>query len=242
VRCLRHGSTSFGQCPCNVSGGKGGHSFSEQQSADALRGQEFGLTRQQLGLQNSVLGGVNSQLQSLIANGGMSPGQQAALTSLATNNLPAQYRGIQGQITNQLTARGISGGQFGSGSGDIARNFGSLFSAQAGQQQQALSNIQLAKQQQLMQALGMQMGVAGGYSGNVNAFNSGTIGALGSGVTAANNADIASTSWMGPVFGALGAVGGGFANRGGGVNLAGSSLNPNPAASWSVFSPGSGII
>jgi len=215
---------------------KGGHSSSEQQQADKLRTQEFELTQQQLGLQNQVLGGVSSQLNQIIQSGGMSPQQQAALTSLAMNNLPAQYAGLQGQISNQLTARGISGGQFGAGSGDIARQFGALGAMEAGQQQQALSNIQIQKQQQLMQALGMSLGVAGAYGGNVGTFNSGTIGALGAGVNAAQNADTASTSWMGPVFGALGSLGGGFLGRPAAPNLSGVSMGGsagiNPSA-WS---------
>lgn len=213
MQCLRHKSRVFGQCACGVSGGKGGHSFNEQQQADKLRQQEFDLTKQQLGLQNNVLGGVDTQLQSLINAGGMSPQQQAAMTSIALNDIPQQFGGVQGQIANQLTARGISGGQFGAGSGDIARQFGALGAMEAGQQQSALSNIQLQKAQQLQQALGMRLGVAGAYGGNVGTFNSGTIGTLGASVGAANNADQAQTSWMGPVFGALGSIGGGFAGR-----------------------------
>jgi len=48
------------------------------------------------------------------------------MTSLVMNNIPAQFRGIQGNINNQLVARGITGGQSGAGSGDVARQFGQL--------------------------------------------------------------------------------------------------------------------
>lgn len=201
-RYIREGRT--------VSGGKGGHSSDEQKAADALRQQELDLSKQQLGLQQQQISGVNSILDPLIAQGGMSKEQQAALTSQLMNNIPQQFRGIQGQISNQLAARGISGGQF-AGSGDIARQFGGLGAMEAGLQQSGIENIQQQKAQQLFSALGAKMGVAGMYGQNTGLFNQGALGALGSGVTAANNADQAATSWMGPVFGALGSIGGGLA-------------------------------
>jgi len=197
-----------------VSGGKGGHSFNEQQQADKLRQQELDLSKQQLGLQQQQIGGINAVLDPLIAQGGMSKDQQAALTSQLMNNIPQQFRGIQGQITNQLAARGISGGQF-AGSGDIARQFGGLGAMEAGLQQSGLENIQNQKAQQLFQALGTKAGIAGLYGQNTSLFNQGAIGTLGASVGAANNADQAQTSWMGPVFGGLGAIGGGAFGKGG---------------------------
>lgn len=191
-RYLREGRT--------VSGGKGGHSSAEQSNADQVRQQQFNLMQQQMQ-------SVNSVLNPLIANGGMMPAQQQALTAIALNDIPQQFQGVAGNINNQLVARGITGGQM-AGSGDIARNFAGLGAMEAGLQQNAMSNIQLQKQQQLMSAIGMQAGMAG-------MFNQGGLSALGSGVTAANNADQASTSWMGPVFGALGSIGGAALGKGG---------------------------
>ena len=176
-----------------VSGGKGDHSSREQSNADAIRQQQFDLMQQQLS-------GVNSILDPIISAGGMLPSQQSALTSIALNDIPQQFQGVQGNINNQLVARGITGGNM-AGSGDVARDFGRLGAMEAGLQQNALSNIQLQKQQQLMQALGVKTGLTG-------MFNSGGLSALNSGVTAANNADQAQTSFWGSMFGALGSLGG----------------------------------
>lgn len=187
---------------------KGDNSKAEQAAADAQRAQQNQLMQQQLQMQMQQLQGVNSVLDPIIQAGGMSPGQESALTSLAINQLPQDFRQTQGAINQSLVARGISGGAGGAGSGDIARNFGQLGAMEDYMKGTALSNIQVQKQQQLMQALGAKMGVAGMFGQNTGLFNQGMLGSLNSGVTAANNADQAATSWMGPVFGALGSLGG----------------------------------
>lgn len=179
---------------------KGDHSAKEQSNADAIRQQQFDLMQKQLS-------GVNAVLDPLIASGGMTPQQQAAMTSIALNDIPQQFKGVQGNINEQLVARGITGGGM-AGSGDIARNFGALGAMEAGLQQQSLSNIQMQKQQQLMQALGIKSGLTG-------MFNQGGLSALSSGVTAANNADQASASFWGPLLGAVGSIGGASIGKGG---------------------------
>lgn len=179
----------------------GGNSKQEMQSADAQRAQENALMQQQLQMQMDQISGVNSILDPIISAGGMLPSQQSALTSLALNAIPQQFNNIAGQINQNLVARGITGGS-NAGSGDIARNFGQLGAMEAGLQQQSLSQIQLQKQQQLMQALGAKMGVANLFGSNTNMFNQGASSALNSGVTAANNADQAQTSFMGSLLGA----------------------------------------
>lgn len=184
-----------------VSGGKGGHSSAEQSNADKVRQQQFNLMQQQLQ-------SVNSILNPMIANGGMMPSQQQALTAIALNDIPQQFQGVQGNINEQLVARGITGGGM-AGSGDIARNFGQLGAMEAGLQQNALSNVQLQKQQQLMNALQIKGGMLG-------MFNQGGLSALGSGVTAANNADQAQTSAFGAMMGALGSFAGANPIRSGG--------------------------
>src|SRR5581483_8215116 len=179
----------------------GGNSKQEMQQADAQRAQENQLMQQQLQMQMDQIGGVNSILDPIISAGGMLPSQQSALTSLALNSIPQQFNNVAGQINQNLVARGITGGQ-NAGSGDIARNFGQLGAMEAGLQQQSLSQIQLQKQQQLMQALGAKMGVANLFGQNTGMFNQGANSALNSGVTAANNADQAMTSFMGSLMGA----------------------------------------
>jgi len=118
-------------------------------------------------------------------------------------------------------ARGITGGQ-NAGSGDIARNFGQLGAMQAALQQQgAIGTAETMNQQRLgllQNDLGLKLGIANQYGGNIGTFNSGASNALNSGVTAANNVDQAATSWMGPVFGALGGLGGSLISPGGFLN------------------------
>lgn len=179
----------------------GGNSKAEMQQADSQRAQENTLMQQQLQMQMDQIAGVNSILDPIISAGGMLPSQQSALTSLALNNVPQQFNNVAGQINQNLVARGITGGS-NAGSGDIARNFAQLGAMEAGLQQQSLSQIQLQKQQQLMQALGAKMGVANLFGQNTGMFNQGAQSALGSGVSAANNADQASTSMWGSILGA----------------------------------------
>lgn len=195
-----------------VSGGKGDHSSAEQKNADALRSQELQMQQTMMNSFNQRMAALNSQLDPMIKAGGMLPEQESSLRSLALNNLPNQFRAMEGQLNNQLVARGMVGGGM-AGSGDVARGFGQLGATEAGLQNTALSDIQLQKHQQLMQALGMQAGAAGMYGQQAMGYNQGAVGALNAGVGAAYNADQAQTSWMGPVFGALGSIGGGFLSR-----------------------------
>lgn len=54
-----------------------------------------------------------------------------------------------------------------------------------------------------MQDLGLKLGIGGMFGQNVGTFNSGGINALNAGVTAANNADQASTGFWGSLIGGL---------------------------------------
>jgi hypothetical protein len=187
---------------------KGGNSKAEMASADQQRTMQNQIAQQQLQLQQQQLSGVNAVLDPMIANGGLAPGVENAMTSLVMNNIPAQFRGIQGGINNALVARGISGGQTGAGSGDVARQFGELGSMQAALQQQGLSNIQLQKQSALLGDLGLKLGIGSQFGQNVGSFNTGASNALNSGVTAANNADQAQTGFFGSLVGGLAGLGG----------------------------------
>jgi hypothetical protein len=193
---------------------KGSNSKAEQAAADAQRQAQTGLMQQALGAQNMQLGAVNATLDPMIANGGLAPGVENAMTAQVMNNIPAQFRGIQGNINNQLVARGITGGQSGAGGGDVARQFGQLGAMQASMQQQGLTDIQMQKQQALMGDLGLKMGIGSQYGQQMSGFNQGASSALGQGVTAANNADQASTGLWGAALGALGGLGGSIASGG----------------------------
>jgi hypothetical protein len=175
--------------------------------------------RQQLGLQMGQINQVNSVIDPMIAEGGMSPGEESALTSLAVNQLPQDFRQTEGMINQNLAARGISGGTGGAGSGDIGRQFGNLGAMEDYLKNTALTNVQLQKASQLRNLLGIKMGVANMFGQNTGMFNSGGLNALNSGVTAAHNADMASTGMWGALLGA-------------GVNL-GTSFIPKPGGGTS---------
>ncbi len=192
---------------------KGGASKAEQSNADAMRAAQTGLMQQALGAQNMQLGAVNKVLDPMIANGGLAPGVESAMNSQVMNNIPAQFRGVQGNINNNLVARGITGGQMGAGGGAVARQFGQLGAMQAAMQQQGLTDVQLQKQNALMGDLGLKMGVGGQYGGQVGGFNQGSLGALGQGVTAANNADQASTGLWGSLIGGAAGLGSAYLGR-----------------------------
>lgn len=179
----------------------GGNSKSEMDQANAVRQQELNTMQQQLAMQMNQINSVNSVLDPIIANGGMSPSQQAAMQSLVLNSLPQQMNNAVGQLNQNLVARGITGGT-NAGGGLAAQGFGQLAAMEGALQQQGLSNIQVQKGQQLMQALGAKMGVANMFGNNVSGFNAGGLGALNSGVTAAHNADQAQSGLFGSLIGA----------------------------------------
>ena len=190
--------------------GKGSSSKAEQQAADARTASQDALQHEALHMQEKQLSDVNAVADPMIARGGMSAEQEAAMNSLLMNTLPQTFRNTAGQINQSLVARGISGGAGGAGSGDVARDFGQLGAMQGALQQQGLSNIQLQKAAQLQNLLGLKMGIGSQFGGNVGVFGQGASSAMNAGVNAANNADQAQTSWMGPVFGALGSIGSGI--------------------------------
>lgn len=186
---------------------KGDHSQAEQQNADQQRTMENQLMQQQLQMQLKQLNSVNSTVDPMIANGGLSPQMQAALQAQLVNKLGGNFQSMMGNLNQNLTARGLTGGTTGAGGGGVAGGFGQLYAALAGQQQQGSFDIANLANQSLMNELGIKMGIGGQFGANTGMFNSGAGSALNSGVTAAYNADQAQTSWMGPVFGALGSIG-----------------------------------
>lgn len=195
---------------------KGGNSQSEMQRANQISSQQLGLQQQQLQLQQNQLGMVNPQLQQIIANGGMLPAQQAAMTSNALNQIGAGEQQAVGAINQNLVARGITGGQ-NAGSGDIARNYGALQQGLLGQTAQSLNDIQIAKGQGLNNALNTALGIGGMYGQQATSFGGQGVSALGAGVQAANNADQAQTGFWGSLIGGLTGLGGNVAKAAGGV-------------------------
>lgn len=175
--------------PCAMM--KGGNSQAQMQISNQI-------SQQQLNMQQQLFGEVNPTIKNIIAGGGMLPGQESALRAQTINQLPAQYNQLYGNISQQLTARGLTGGQYGAGGGDVARTFGALGSAEAGQAQQGEFNIANMKMQGLNSALGLG-------SGSMAAFGNQGVQANSTAASAANAADQASTGFWGSLFGALGA-------------------------------------
>lgn len=185
---------------------KGGNSQSEMQQANQVSQQQLQLQQQQLQMQQKQLGMVNPSLQAIISNGGMLPAQQAAMTTQAMNGLGQQYQNLYGSLSSTLAARGLTGGQ-NAGGGGIAASFGALGAQQAGQESQLLNDIQLQKGQQLQGALGMGLGEGSMYGSQAGQAGGLGVGALGSAVTAANNADQAQTGFWGSLVGGLAGLG-----------------------------------
>lgn len=200
-------------CNCPIPVCKGGNSKSEMNQANQLSQQQLNLQNQQLQMQNQMMGTVNPQLNAIIQNGGMLPAQQAAMTSQALNGLGSQYQNLYGQLSQTLAARGITGGQ-NAGAGALAQSFGSLGAQEAGQQSQLLNQIQLAKGQNLMGALGMGMGEGQMYGNQALGFGNQGVSSLGIGQQAANAADQATTGFWGSLVGGLAGMGGNFLTGG----------------------------
>ena len=185
---------------------KGGNSQQEMKNANQLSQQQLDIMKQQLSMQQNQLGMVNPSLNAIIQNGGMLPAQQSAMTSLAMNSLPQTYNNAIGAINQDLVQRGIAGGGM-AGGGGAARDFGQLFSQMGNQQQNMLSNIQLAKGSGLMNALGVGLGEGQMFGNQALGFGQQGTNALGIGQQAAGQADQASTNFWGSVIGALGGLG-----------------------------------
>ncbi|HEX8838459.1 MAG TPA: hypothetical protein VF748_16065 [Candidatus Acidoferrum sp.] len=185
---------------------KGGNSQQEMNRANQLSQQQLALQQQQFGLQQQQLGMVNPVLQQIIANGGMLPAQEAAMRSAAMNQIGAGENQAIGSINQSLLARGITGGGM-AGSGDIARNYGSLMQGLLGQEAQGLQNIQLAKGQGLGGALNTALGEGGMYGSQAVSLGGQGVNALGIGQQAANAADQASTGFWGSLIGGLAGIG-----------------------------------
>ena len=186
---------------------KGGNSQQEMSRANSLSDQQIGIMRDQLAMQKQKLGMVNPSLQALIQNGGMMPGQEAAMRTQAMQGLGQNYQQLQGQLAQQLQARGITGGGM-AGGGQIAQGFGQLGAMEAGQQSELLNQIQMQKGNQLMGALGMGLGEGGMYGSQAMGFGGQGVNALGIGQQAAGQADQMQTGFWGSLMGGLAGLGG----------------------------------
>jgi hypothetical protein len=182
---------------------KGGSSKAEMSRANQLEDQRNQMLQQQLNLQTQQLGIVNPQLQAIIQNQGLLPQTEAAMRSQALQGLGKQYSNLSGQLSQQLAARGLTGGQYGAGGGAVAKGFGELGALEAGQQSNLLNQIQLAKAQNLQGALGMGLGEAGMLGSQALGFGGQGVSSLGIGQQAAQAAGQEQTGFWGSLFGSL---------------------------------------
>lgn len=189
---------------------KGGNSQAEMGKANTLSQEQLGIMQQQLALQTNQLNMVNPSLQAIIQNGGMLPQQEAAMRTQAMQGLGQQYSNLTGQLSSQLAARGITGGQ-NAGGGQIASQFGQLGALEAGQQSDLLNQIQLAKGQGLQNAIGLGLGEGQMFGSQALGFGGQGVSALGIGQQAANAADQAQTGFFGSLIGGLAGLGGNVA-------------------------------
>jgi hypothetical protein len=186
---------------------KGGNSQQEMDKANQLSQQQLQLMQQQFAMQQKQLGMVNPSLNAIIQNGGMLPQTEAAANTQATQGLARQYQALQGQLGQQLTARGITGGN-NAGAGAVASGFGQLGAMEAGQQSDLLNQIQLGKGQQLQSALSLGLGEGGMFGSQATTLGGQGVSALGIGQQAGQAADQASTAFWGSLMGGLSSLGG----------------------------------
>src|SRR5215472_7132854 len=186
---------------------KGGNSKQQMQLADQQLNQQNALMQQQLQMQQNQLGMVNPSLQSIIANQGMLPAQEAAMRSAAMAQTGAQEQLAIGAVNQNLVARGITGGNM-AGGDQIAQTYGVLQKGLRGQQAQNLQNIQLAKGQGLTNYSGLGLGEGQMYGGQALGFGQQAGSALGAGVNAAQAADQNQTGFWGSLIGGLAGLGG----------------------------------
>ena len=186
---------------------KGQNSIDEMKRANDLGDARDAMMRSTMDLAQQRFATAEPMIRSLIQNKGMLPEQEAALRSQAMAMTGSTEKDIVGQLNSSLVARGITGGG-NAGSGDIARNFGGLESGLAGMRANLEQGIQLQKTQGLQGALGMELGAGSTLLGGAMGFGGQGVSALGSGVTAANNADQASTALWGSLIGGLAGLGG----------------------------------
>lgn len=172
--------------PCAMN--KGDNSKAQEQISNQI-------AQQQLQMQQNVMNTVLPTIKNIIAGGGMLPGQESTMNAIALNTTAQNYNNLYGKLGQELTARGVTGGQE-AGGGAIARQFGALGAAEAGQATTALENVQMAKMQGLQSALGMGGGFGMQYGQQGISANS-------TAQQAANAADQASTGFWGSLFGAI---------------------------------------
>lgn len=197
---------------------KGGNSKSEMTAADAARSAALAQQQQYMNAGLGLLGvdptgkggtpapgSLMSYLSPILQSGGVTPAT-AALQAQGINTAGDTYRNAMGQF-NQINARyGLTGGD-NAGGGGIGQNFGALQAALGGQLQGVNTNVAQLQGQNFNSALGTLGGITNTLFGAGQGWGQQGLGFGNQGVTAANNADQAQTSWMGPVFGALGSLG-----------------------------------
>ena len=187
---------------------KGGSSKAEMQRANELEDQRNQLLQSSFNMALQRYGVAQPLIEAQIQNRGLLPETEAAMRSQALQGLGQQYSNLQGQLSQQLAARGLTGGQYGAGGGAVAKGFGELGALQAGQQSELLNQLQLAKAQNLQGALGMELGLGGQLQNAALGFGGQGVSSLGIGQQAAQAAGQEQTGFWGSLFGGLSGLAG----------------------------------
>src|SRR5271155_3523755 len=116
------------------------------------------LNQQLLGQQQQVGNSLLPQYQSILNNPGLSPADQAAVTSQSQGSIASAFDSLQQAAANRVARTGNSAG-FGELTDDLARQKGIAEGNQAQQNQLAFSNTAFQQQMAALQGLSGLYGV-----------------------------------------------------------------------------------
>jgi hypothetical protein len=137
--------------------GRGAQAQTQQLTDQQLAGTNA-LNTQLLGQQQQVGNSLLPQYQSILNNPGLSPADQAAVTSQSQGSIASAFDSLQQAAANRVARTGNSAG-FGEVTDDLARQKGIAEGNQAQQNQLAFSNTAFQRQMAALQGLSGLYGV-----------------------------------------------------------------------------------
>lgn len=201
-----------------------GESKAAARRADELEKERTRIANEQLAMQRKTLEGIAGGVDQFLSPEGVGFDAEtlAALNSQAIESVPAQFEDARKQLISSLTARGGAGGALPVG-GDYLRNLSQLHVGREGLKanllRENLIKNALLKLQNRFSAANVKLGVGSQF--DPSTFVQGGSSALGSRVTAAQNAEQAAFAPWGALIGAAGGAAGAFLGK-----------PPTPPACW----------
>jgi len=196
--------------------GGGGQSKAAAARADYLERERTRIANEQLAMQRKTMEGISGGVDQFLSPEGMGfdPATMAALNSQALESVPAQFEDARKQLMSSMLARGGAGGALPVG-GDYLRNLSQLHVGREGLKanllRENLIKNALLKLQNRFSAANVKLGVGSQF--DPSTFVQGGSSALGSRVTAAQNAETAAFAPWGALIGAAGSAAGSFLGR-----------------------------